>query len=145
MRGSHTRADSRRMGSFNLHPGPLPRYAGLNVRSWAIYQDEQTHGVTLHWMEARVDTGPIAFETMFDLSADDSGLSREIAVAKASLTGGRASRVPGTAGETSGRNIRVVTIDGWILVDRVGVDGAYFDAADVLEPDGRFVDETRAA
>ena len=28
------------IGSFNLHPGPLPRYAGLDVPSWAIYNRE---------------------------------------------------------------------------------------------------------
>ena len=29
-----------RTGSFNLHPGPLPEYAGLNAPSWAIYHGE---------------------------------------------------------------------------------------------------------
>ena len=35
--------EAPRIGSFNLHPGPLPRYAGLNVVSWAIYRGERTH------------------------------------------------------------------------------------------------------
>ena len=61
-----------------------------------------------------------------------------------SLTGEVSSRAPSTVGEVR-CSIRVATSDEWILVDRVGVDGAYFDAADVLEPDARFVDETRAA
>ena len=61
------------------------------------------------------------------------------------MTGEVASRVPSTVGEVRCRSIRVATSDEWILVDRVGVDGAYFDAADVLEPDARFVDEARAA
>ena len=46
-----------RIGSFNLHPGPLPEYAGLNTPSWAIYNGEREHGVTVHWMEPGVDTG----------------------------------------------------------------------------------------
>ena len=29
-----------RVGSFNMHPGPLPRYAGLNSVCWAIYRGE---------------------------------------------------------------------------------------------------------
>jgi folate-dependent phosphoribosylglycinamide formyltransferase PurN len=45
-----------RFGSFNLHPGPLPRYAGLNTPNWALYQGETTHGVTLHWMAPGIDT-----------------------------------------------------------------------------------------
>jgi UDP-4-amino-4-deoxy-L-arabinose formyltransferase/UDP-glucuronic acid dehydrogenase (UDP-4-keto-hexauronic acid decarboxylating) len=64
-----------RIGSFNLHPGPLPEYAGLNAPSWAIYNGEPAHGVTLHWMEAEIDTGPIAFAATFPISERDTGLS----------------------------------------------------------------------
>jgi methionyl-tRNA formyltransferase len=64
-----------RIGSFNLHPGPLPEYAGLNTPSWAIYNGESRHGVTVHWMEPGVDTGAIAYEARFDLTESDTGLS----------------------------------------------------------------------
>jgi methionyl-tRNA formyltransferase len=62
-------------GSFNLHPGPLPRYAGLNAPSWAIFNGEQSHGVTVHWMDPEIDTGPIAFQSLFDLDQSDTGLT----------------------------------------------------------------------
>ena len=64
-----------RLGCFNLHPGPLPEYAGLNAPSWAIYNGEPAHGVTLHWMEAAIDAGPIAWIQRFELREDDTGLS----------------------------------------------------------------------
>jgi methionyl-tRNA formyltransferase len=64
-----------KIGSFNLHPGPLPEYAGLNVPSWTIYHGEPFHGVTLHWMDAGIDTGPIAWEKRFPIHAADTGLS----------------------------------------------------------------------
>jgi UDP-4-amino-4-deoxy-L-arabinose formyltransferase/UDP-glucuronic acid dehydrogenase (UDP-4-keto-hexauronic acid decarboxylating) len=64
-----------RVGSFNLHPGRLPGYAGLNAPSWAIYRREASHGVTLHWMEAGIDTGAIAYEHEFELGPNDTGLS----------------------------------------------------------------------
>jgi UDP-4-amino-4-deoxy-L-arabinose formyltransferase/UDP-glucuronic acid dehydrogenase (UDP-4-keto-hexauronic acid decarboxylating) len=64
-----------RIGSFNLHPGPLPEYAGLNAPSWAIYQGEKEHGVTVHWMEAGIDTGAIAYEARFEIGDQDTGLS----------------------------------------------------------------------
>jgi methionyl-tRNA formyltransferase len=64
-----------RIGSFNLHPGPLPEYAGLNTPSWAIYNGEPRHGVTVHWMEPGVDTGAIAYEASFELTDSDTGLS----------------------------------------------------------------------
>ena len=66
---------SARVGAFNLHPGPLPRYAGMNAPSWAILNGESRHGVTLHWMEKGIDTGPIAYQSNFDLKPDDTGLS----------------------------------------------------------------------
>jgi UDP-4-amino-4-deoxy-L-arabinose formyltransferase/UDP-glucuronic acid dehydrogenase (UDP-4-keto-hexauronic acid decarboxylating) len=62
------------IGSFNLHPGPLPRYAGLNAPSWAIYEGESRHAVTLHWMASHVDAGPIAYEAWFDITPADTGL-----------------------------------------------------------------------
>lgn len=74
-----------RYGGFNLHPGPLPRYAGLNAPSWAIYRSEQRHGVTLHKMDAGIDTGPIAFQTMFDIEPADTALTLSAKCVKAGL------------------------------------------------------------
>lgn len=64
-----------RIGSFNLHPGPLPGYAGLNCPSWAVYNGERTHGVTLHWMDAGIDTGKVAYAEEFAVSDGDTGLA----------------------------------------------------------------------
>ena len=62
-------------GCFNLHPGPLPDYAGMNAPSWALLHGETRHGVTLHWMTAGIDEGYIAYQECFDLSDSDTGLS----------------------------------------------------------------------
>jgi len=64
-----------RLGAFNLHPGPLPRYAGLNAVSWAIYHGEKSYGVTIHKMEPGIDTGPIAYQSFFPIEDSDSALS----------------------------------------------------------------------
>jgi methionyl-tRNA formyltransferase len=64
-----------KLGAFNLHPGPLPRYAGLNAVSWAIFRGEQNHGVTVHRIEAKIDTGPIAYQSCFPVEARDTALS----------------------------------------------------------------------
>jgi methionyl-tRNA formyltransferase len=64
-----------RIGAFNLHPGPLPEYAGLNAPSWAIYFGETRHAVTLHWMDAEIDTGAIAYSAEFAIDEKDTGLS----------------------------------------------------------------------
>jgi methionyl-tRNA formyltransferase len=62
-------------GCFNLHPAPLPDYAGMNAPSWAILHGESRHGVTLHWMTAGIDEGFIAYQRCFDLTPKDTGFS----------------------------------------------------------------------
>jgi methionyl-tRNA formyltransferase len=74
-----------RIGSFNLHPGPLPEYAGLNAPSWAIYNGETSHAVTLHWMDVEIDTGPIVYSSSFELTERDTGLSVSAACAREGL------------------------------------------------------------
>jgi methionyl-tRNA formyltransferase len=64
-----------RIGCFNMHPGPLPRYAGLNAVSWAIYRGETSHGVTIHKMEPGIDTGHIVYQELFDIDDADTGLT----------------------------------------------------------------------
>ena len=76
---------SPRIGSFNLHPGPLPEYAGLNAPSWAIYNGETSHAVTLHWMDAEIDTGPIVYSSSFEVTDRDTGLSVSAACVREGL------------------------------------------------------------
>lgn len=64
-----------RLGAFNLHPGLLPRFAGLNAPSWALYHGEERHGVTLHRMEPGIDTGAIVYQSSFPIRTQDTGLS----------------------------------------------------------------------
>jgi methionyl-tRNA formyltransferase len=71
-------AAAPRIGSFNLHPGPLPGYAGLNAPSWAIFNGEQRHAVTLHWMTVGIDTGAIAYDAWFALDPTATGLSASL-------------------------------------------------------------------
>ena len=77
--------EAPRLGCFNLHPGPLPECAGLNAPSWAIHHGERTHGVTLHWMSAAVDTGPIAYCDRFPIDASDTGLTLALKCVRAGL------------------------------------------------------------
>lgn len=67
-----------RTGAFNLHPGPLPGYSGLNVPSWAVYNEEPTHAATIHHITDKIDTGHIAYETHFPLTSMDTGLTVSI-------------------------------------------------------------------
>lgn len=64
-----------RLGAFNLHQGLLPRYAGLNTVSWAIFRGETSQGVTVHKMDPGVDTGPIVYQSSFPIDSGDTALS----------------------------------------------------------------------
>ena len=67
--------EAPRYGCFNLHPAPLPRYAGLNSVSWAIYRGERRHGVTLHKMVPEIDAGPIVYQELFEIAEDETAVS----------------------------------------------------------------------
>jgi methionyl-tRNA formyltransferase len=67
--------EAPRLGSFNLHPGPLPRYAGLNSVCWAIYRGETEHGVTLHKLVSEIDAGPIVFQETMAIDSEETGLT----------------------------------------------------------------------
>lgn len=73
------------VGSYNLHPGPLPAYAGLNSVSWAIYRGERLHGVTIHRMAPVVDSGPIAYQETFPIEKTDTGLTLSTRCIKAGV------------------------------------------------------------
>ena len=66
------------VGAWNLHPGPLPEAAGINVPSWAIANGHQSHGVTVHTMTADYDEGDIAYEDRFPIEPTATGLSLSI-------------------------------------------------------------------
>jgi methionyl-tRNA formyltransferase len=63
----------------------LPEYAGLNAPSWAILHGEREHGVTVHWMDAGIDTGAIAYEARFEISPEDTAFTLSAKGVRAAL------------------------------------------------------------
>ncbi|SHL48745.1 methionyl-tRNA formyltransferase [Pseudonocardia thermophila] len=53
----------------NIHGGPLPGYRGLPVvaATFAILRGEREYGVTLHRVDAGIDTGPVVDRRTFPL------------------------------------------------------------------------------
>lgn len=62
-------------GIINFHNGPLPRYRGLNIPSWAIIKGETSHGVTWHRVEAGIDTGAIVARAAFEIDPGETAIS----------------------------------------------------------------------
>jgi methionyl-tRNA formyltransferase len=61
--------------SLNMHPGLLPKYAGLHCHQWAIRNGESVQGLTVHVMDKGVDTGAILAQQTIPILATDTGLS----------------------------------------------------------------------
>jgi methionyl-tRNA formyltransferase len=59
-----------RYGALNLHMGPLPHYRGTKTLEHAILNGETCYGVSLHYMDAGVDTGDVVAVRWMDLPDD---------------------------------------------------------------------------
>ena len=51
--------DIPRFGTYNIHPGALPRYAGLFAPFRCMLDGSEAIGCTLHRVDKGIDTGPI--------------------------------------------------------------------------------------
>lgn len=52
--------DTPRIGVLNLHTSKLPAYRGVMPTFWALKNGEEQIGVSVFWVDAGIDTGPIA-------------------------------------------------------------------------------------
>ena len=64
-----------KLAAINYHDGPLPGYAGLNVTTWALANQESQHAVTWHEMLADVDTGGIYKEETIEVEPRETAFT----------------------------------------------------------------------
>jgi phosphoribosylglycinamide formyltransferase-1 len=50
----------------NIHPSLLPHYPGLNAYEQAFHANESISGVTIHFVDEGLDTGPIIIQQSFE-------------------------------------------------------------------------------
>lgn len=60
-----------RLGILNAHPGLLPKTRGVDVIPWAILDGDDV-GVTIHFIDAGIDTGRICAREMLHIEAGDT-------------------------------------------------------------------------
>ncbi|MBK7558162.1 MAG: methionyl-tRNA formyltransferase [Chitinophagaceae bacterium] len=58
-------------GAINIHPSLLPKYRGLSPQHQAIMHGDRESGVTVHFIEAEVDTGDIVLQKKFNIEPND--------------------------------------------------------------------------
>lgn len=63
----------------NAHPGLLPRYRGASCTEWAVHDDEPV-GVTAHFMDEGLDTGPIILSEALEVDPAWSYVDLRVAV-----------------------------------------------------------------
>lgn len=61
------------LGCLNIHPAMLPKYRGRFSTAHAIFNGEKSTGVTLHWMDSGIDSGPIISQKEIPITPDDTG------------------------------------------------------------------------
>lgn len=59
------------IGILNAHPGLLPKYRGVDVLQWSIYNDDPI-GVTVHFIDKGVDTGGICKQEEIPIRKNDT-------------------------------------------------------------------------
>eukprot|EP00899_Mesostigma_viride_P024698 jgi/Mesvir1/5412/Mv15478-RA.1 len=74
-----------RVGAYNCHNAPLPAYAGAHAATWAVFNEEASHGCTFHEMTENYDDGRIVAQRTFPLDDRDTALSCELKAHDAGL------------------------------------------------------------
>jgi methionyl-tRNA formyltransferase len=62
-----------RLGSINLHLGHAPEYRGSSPAFWELYDGTPTVGVTIHWVNERLDAGDILLQDCAPLDLAPAG------------------------------------------------------------------------
>lgn len=76
-------------GVVNLHPAPLPEYRGCFNVTAAARAGARDFGVTLHYCDSQIDTGPIVAQTTFPIEpgTPDSVLTARVVTCGCELLG----------------------------------------------------------
>lgn len=61
-----------RLGSINVHQGLAPYYRGCPAVFWELFNGEREVGLTVHFVESKVDTGDIVLQQTAPLEYDYS-------------------------------------------------------------------------
>lgn len=95
------------MGCINCHAGALPFYRGRNILNWVLINGASSFGVTVHHVDAGIDTGDIIVQRQILIAGDDDYASLLIKAVDACaellpealqlLATGAAPRIPQTS------------------------------------------------
>lgn len=64
-----------KIGTLNIHPALLPSYRGLSPIFWALKNGEKKAGITIHWIDDKIDSGEIIAQKEVHISPTDTEFS----------------------------------------------------------------------
>lgn len=64
-------------GSVNVHPSLLPRYRGPSPIYWVLKNKEVMSGVTVHYIEDRIDSGDMILQKQMSIEKEDNETTLE--------------------------------------------------------------------
>jgi len=67
---------------LNIHPSLLPKYPGLNTHQKAIEAGDKEHGLSIHFVTAELDGGPVILQASTEIARDDNAESLQQKVHK---------------------------------------------------------------
>ncbi|MBN8981882.1 MAG: hypothetical protein J0I29_11500 [Rhizobiales bacterium] len=72
-----------RGSTINVHGALLPQYRGANVTEWALINEEYQSGVTMHRVDAGIDTGAIVDQESVPLRFEDTWIDARARINRA--------------------------------------------------------------
>lgn len=60
------------LGTIQYHPSLLPRHRGISAMHWAVRMGETKTGLSIFWVDAGIDTGPVLLQREVEIGADDT-------------------------------------------------------------------------
>lgn len=60
---------------INLHPSLLPRYPGLHTHRRVLKNQDKEHGISIHFVSAILDDGPLIIQESIPVSPTDTEMS----------------------------------------------------------------------
>ena len=59
-------------GTIQYHPSLLPLHRGISAMHWAIRAGEARTGLSIFWVDAGIDTGPVLLQREVEIGPDDT-------------------------------------------------------------------------
>ena len=61
-----------KIGAINIHPSLLPRYRGRYSTVKAIFNNDKYSGITIHWIDKKIDSGKIILKKKIPIKKSDT-------------------------------------------------------------------------